>query len=1381
MPVPFGFSVGDFVTVIQLTSKIISSLKDVGGSSSEYQHAVIELESLKRLLEKVTQLTITEDNAVQVNALRGLALACEPCLQEFHSKLKSYEASIGPHAPRSSLKGTFHKVKWAFLGSDEFGNFRKFIAMKVLCLTLLLSMHVFESTSNRDSKERAGHFNLLDEIMKIREGMERLELTNQQRGPPPEYQASLRQIQNKVEDVAEILEGNLTPVSNALTSVGRAVCSFNTVLGQIIDFLGSFQRETKIALQRIIQTNMQIYALLLTSQNSPATAPSMLSDSILFEDALGRTVSLPYQWFRHWETFEGLLRAEFKGAPGEAKVLEGQYHLIDTKGAGAIIQKEDWHRTVFDGREDCALAQAVESGDSNWIVQGHWLPEDDEVIWSQSTQDLEVFGARTLPKDPDESAAILAVLESTDMAIANEDISILEDATQTIANNETLPTPYEVTVRPNAQQPVAEQVGISDNLSLTFETPLDKWLAQTESVGLDPNVIPTTPFSDTTRQDEEASGIEHFKRVHIKQWKRTPDDETANDRKWKAEIDQAIYYRNICDRFPLLPSWLAERLAELNVIRAKRLPRAFHARTSSSHSGAGEGLEHFPPGDNLLRQPSVASHGDTSPNQDHQYQEDVRSYANKTYSIDVEEKPTPAVAGVFKGQEEGAHGHVDSRAWESPQEKSFWTGKVGRKRRGSTLSGSSHSNNSLQFPDVLPAVMWRGSSIKTHSSRSVGSTKAGFVMPPPPVDLEKQNTFICNICNKRVFVLRRRDWQTHVLHDLQPYSCIFENCPTPSKTYTSRWRMRTHVLGSHPFVYSYRCRQCPASEERLRKRELHRHIKQRHPEQRLKRFWGGGATSGLMEYFSKELHQMNCCFCDKALPTPDKFITHISQHLERLAFAVLARPYQKWHFYDDFASEGSSAPATGLIPEIADLIRDNSVTGVKQLLKDGILTKTGSGNSALWLASQHGHEVIVWLLLEHGFDANEKDPLADGMTALHYAAQAGHVSVVEMLLKAGADPHAELDHGSTALTLAARHGQASTLRTLLDAYPRRGYMAGVRHAWILAAENGQSECLRMLKSAFEAACNEGQLSGMFQSRCLDIAELICDGIDAAVEQNMQKYIEEVTSYDWSPPFLLDRLRSLTALRTVGWVRLSLGNSSLSHVLLSNPWLERDWLPSNLSFPDGLSDKAIEDIGRTLLGAQHLSGCFYRSTMNATFPDNEALQKLLKQHPEFIQLLYLDFARNRHLKRLIALLRKGLTPHPKTLLTLADCCRYESLTRLLNNFSSHFGEDDKIHALTCVVERGTASKVIDAFIESRSLPTSHSVAADKLLLACAGTGNRILLEELLNQPIPLFSATGIAAAKSAARDDPKLLALLETRCRPVEANNETPQCSTLSDQ
>ncbi|EXJ76644.1 uncharacterized protein A1O5_01152 [Cladophialophora psammophila CBS 110553] len=484
MPVAFGFSVGDIVSVIQLTAKVVSSLKGVGGSSSEYQHAVIELESLQRILEKVAKLTITGDNAVHVNAIRGLALACEPCLQEFHAKLKSYEASIGPYAPRGCLKGAFHKVKWAFLGSEDFSQFRKFIAMKVLCLSLLLSMHIFESTSNRNSKDRAGHFSLIDEITKIRESMERLESKSQEDCSRLQCQVSLQPIQDKIEHMGDRLESNLAPVSNALSSVARAVFTFNDVLGQIINFLGSFQRDTTAALQRVIQTNMQIYALLLATQNSPGMTPPMPSDSILFEDALGRAITLPYQWFRHWEAFEGLLRAEFKGVPGESKVLEGQYHLIDIKRPEALIKREDWHRSVFPGssvtmlmiisqirwqgglcpRPSCgerrreldhprALVTWLEGQGKRVAV----LTEDDEVMWSQNTQDLEIFGARPLPKDPEESCAVLALLESADTTTADAGVPIVNSTAQIATLGVKAPTVNETKVRPGAHDPVAQE------------------------------------------------------------------------------------------------------------------------------------------------------------------------------------------------------------------------------------------------------------------------------------------------------------------------------------------------------------------------------------------------------------------------------------------------------------------------------------------------------------------------------------------------------------------------------------------------------------------------------------------------------------------------------------------------------------------------------------------------------------------------------------------------------------------------------------------------------------------------------------------------------------------------------------------------------------
>jgi hypothetical protein len=64
------------------------------------------------------------------------------------------------------------------------------------------------------------------------------------------------------------------------------------------------------------QQNMELYKLLRQIQSAiPQTPTQLLPDNIIFEDVLGRVKSLPYTWFRHWEVFEGLLRAEFKHMP----------------------------------------------------------------------------------------------------------------------------------------------------------------------------------------------------------------------------------------------------------------------------------------------------------------------------------------------------------------------------------------------------------------------------------------------------------------------------------------------------------------------------------------------------------------------------------------------------------------------------------------------------------------------------------------------------------------------------------------------------------------------------------------------------------------------------------------------------------------------------------------------------------------------------------------------------------------------------------------------------------------------------------------------------------------------------------------------------------
>lgn len=80
--ITFG-SIGDFITVAGLIRQIVSSLQDNGGSSSDYQELIRELDGLQPALNEVEHLKGTPEQTPAINGIHCAALNCQYPLSEF--------------------------------------------------------------------------------------------------------------------------------------------------------------------------------------------------------------------------------------------------------------------------------------------------------------------------------------------------------------------------------------------------------------------------------------------------------------------------------------------------------------------------------------------------------------------------------------------------------------------------------------------------------------------------------------------------------------------------------------------------------------------------------------------------------------------------------------------------------------------------------------------------------------------------------------------------------------------------------------------------------------------------------------------------------------------------------------------------------------------------------------------------------------------------------------------------------------------------------------------------------------------------------------------------------------------------------------------------
>ncbi len=138
-----------------------------------------------------------------------------------------------------------------------------------------------------------------------------------------------------------------------------------SLLSNLVPFSGKILRY----LRENMKNNLATYALLLKiQQEMPKQVAN--SDTIYFEDVLGRTENLPYVYFKHWEVLQSMIECHFKGVPGEKMVKHGaNYMLINCSTFGIVGNELEWQQTVFPGTK-MKMAIIIQRIRRNQGIQG---------------------------------------------------------------------------------------------------------------------------------------------------------------------------------------------------------------------------------------------------------------------------------------------------------------------------------------------------------------------------------------------------------------------------------------------------------------------------------------------------------------------------------------------------------------------------------------------------------------------------------------------------------------------------------------------------------------------------------------------------------------------------------------------------------------------------------------------------------------------------------------------------------------------------------------------------------------------------------------------------------------------------------------------------
>lgn len=127
----FGFSPGDIVIFTQFAAKAISSLREEGGSKSEFQLAERQCRAFLSVMDELQSLDLSNLPDSFRNKLDEYSTNVHEFINDFRKTIERYERSMGESSEHGSIRSAPRKVQWAFMAADDLGKFRQSLAAQL--------------------------------------------------------------------------------------------------------------------------------------------------------------------------------------------------------------------------------------------------------------------------------------------------------------------------------------------------------------------------------------------------------------------------------------------------------------------------------------------------------------------------------------------------------------------------------------------------------------------------------------------------------------------------------------------------------------------------------------------------------------------------------------------------------------------------------------------------------------------------------------------------------------------------------------------------------------------------------------------------------------------------------------------------------------------------------------------------------------------------------------------------------------------------------------------------------------------------------------------------------------------------------------------------